>query len=387
MAKLLKLRGGTTTQHGSFTGADREVTVDTDKETLVVHNGSTAGGFPLIRNVVEDATPQLGGNLDVSTHGLVSTTNRNIAITPNGSGKVILDGLSHPTADGSASQFLQTNGSGVLSFATVDTTTKLDDLALGDAASTLATSAGNITIDAQGSDTDIIFKGTDGASDITALTLDMSDAGKAIFTGSATIAGTLGATGLTTLGNNLVIPNGGNIGSAGDTDAIAIATNGVVTFSQTPIGAGGGKVLQVVQGGRTSAVGKSGMAYGDVGVSVAITPAATSSKVLVNVTGAVGTSNASGHGAIRLFRGSTAIDLGTGGSSSIDGLNGNCSAFGQGLNLQMFSLTFLDSPSTSSAVTYKIQLSGFHWTSYLGRFGGGTSIAIPTRITCTEIGT
>ena len=48
MAKLLKLRGGTTSQHSSFTGAEREVTVDTDKETLVVHDGSTAGGFPLL---------------------------------------------------------------------------------------------------------------------------------------------------------------------------------------------------------------------------------------------------------------------------------------------------------------------------------------------------
>ena len=47
----------------------------------------------------------------------------------------------------------------------------LDDIATGDAAATLATSAGNITIDAQGSDTDIIFKGTDGASDTTFLTL------------------------------------------------------------------------------------------------------------------------------------------------------------------------------------------------------------------------
>jgi len=44
MAKLLKLRRGTTSQHGSFTGAEGEVTVDTDKETLVVHDGSTAGG-------------------------------------------------------------------------------------------------------------------------------------------------------------------------------------------------------------------------------------------------------------------------------------------------------------------------------------------------------
>ena len=49
MAKLLKLRRGTTTQHGSFTGAEGEVTVDTDKESLVVHNGSNAGGYPLAR--------------------------------------------------------------------------------------------------------------------------------------------------------------------------------------------------------------------------------------------------------------------------------------------------------------------------------------------------
>ena len=49
MAKLLKLRRGTTSQHSSFTGAEGEVTVDTDKETLVVHNGSSAAGFPLAR--------------------------------------------------------------------------------------------------------------------------------------------------------------------------------------------------------------------------------------------------------------------------------------------------------------------------------------------------
>lgn len=47
MSKLLQLRGGTTTEHASFTGAVREVTVDTTKDTLVVHDGSTAGGFPL----------------------------------------------------------------------------------------------------------------------------------------------------------------------------------------------------------------------------------------------------------------------------------------------------------------------------------------------------
>ena len=50
----------------------------------------------------------------------------------------------------------------------------------GDAAVNIATTTGNVTLDAQGSDTDIIFKGTDNTTDITALTLDMSDNGKVI---------------------------------------------------------------------------------------------------------------------------------------------------------------------------------------------------------------
>ena len=45
-----------------------------------------------ISNVVEDSTPQLGGDLDVNGNDLVSTSNANISLLPNGSGKVILDG-------------------------------------------------------------------------------------------------------------------------------------------------------------------------------------------------------------------------------------------------------------------------------------------------------
>ncbi len=47
MAVEVKRRRGTTAQHASFTGALGEVTVDTDKKTVVVHDGATAGGFPL----------------------------------------------------------------------------------------------------------------------------------------------------------------------------------------------------------------------------------------------------------------------------------------------------------------------------------------------------
>ena len=128
MAKRLQHRGGTTSQHSSFTGAVREVTVDTDKDTLVVHDGATAGGIPLAKSselssidtdLLNDTTPQLGGNLDVNGNSIVSVSNGNISITPDGTGKVIVDGLSHPTADGTNGQAITTDGAGNLSFSDV----------------------------------------------------------------------------------------------------------------------------------------------------------------------------------------------------------------------------------------------------------------------------
>ena len=59
-------------------------------------------------------------NLDLDGNSITSTnSNGDINITPNGTGSVVIDGLSHPTADGTNGQFLQTDGSGQLSFATV----------------------------------------------------------------------------------------------------------------------------------------------------------------------------------------------------------------------------------------------------------------------------
>ena len=63
MAKLLKLRRGTTSQHSSFTGAEGEVTVDTTKDTLVVHDGSTAGGVPLAKEAGNIATATEATNI------------------------------------------------------------------------------------------------------------------------------------------------------------------------------------------------------------------------------------------------------------------------------------------------------------------------------------
>jgi len=90
-----------------------------------------------------------------------------------------------------------------------------DDITIGDALVEIATTVGNITLDAQATDTDIIFKGTDGGVDTTFLTLDGSEAGKAIFNADVTIDGTITstATGTPTLtsASNINIPVGGSI--------------------------------------------------------------------------------------------------------------------------------------------------------------------------------
>ena len=108
-----------------------DVVADASTDTLTIAAGTgmtittTAGtdtvtfATSAITSVAADTSPQLGGNLDVNGNSIVSASNGNISITPNGSGKIILDGLSFPTSDGSADQVLKTDGSGNLSFATV----------------------------------------------------------------------------------------------------------------------------------------------------------------------------------------------------------------------------------------------------------------------------
>lgn len=116
----------------------------------------SGGGGSGISNVSEDSTPQLGGDLDVNGNAIVSASNGNIAITPNGSGAIVLDGLSWPTSDGSANQVLKTDGSGALSWATQSggsggASESSDSYTLGYAAlnaSSSATISGAVTVPA-----------------------------------------------------------------------------------------------------------------------------------------------------------------------------------------------------------------------------------------------
>ena len=171
-------------------GGDNEITLTHVHDTGLLLEDS--GGSPTLQ--FHDA------NESVSSDG------SNLILTSGGTAFTL------PSSDGSSGQALGTNGSGTLSF--VNVASAADDLTAGDAAVTLTTTSGNITIDAQGNDTDIILKGTDGSSDTTFLTIDGSEAGEATFNAG------------------IVIADAGTIGSASDKDAIAIGSDGDVTLTQ-----------------------------------------------------------------------------------------------------------------------------------------------------------
>ena len=83
--------------------------------------GSTNLYFTQARaDIVNDTTPQLGGNLVVNNKTITSTNSGNIVIQPDGTGKVVISGINYPTADGNLDQVLATNGSGQLAFTSVN---------------------------------------------------------------------------------------------------------------------------------------------------------------------------------------------------------------------------------------------------------------------------
>jgi hypothetical protein len=97
MATQVQWRGGSTAEHATFTGAAREVTVDTQKQTLVLHDGSTAGGRPLLREDGSNAalslgsagTPSLKFTGDPNT-GIYSPGADQVAVATNGTGRLFV---------------------------------------------------------------------------------------------------------------------------------------------------------------------------------------------------------------------------------------------------------------------------------------------------------
>ena len=124
-----------------------------------------------------------------------------------------------------------------------------------------------------------------------------------------------------------------------------------------------GNILQVVQAVKTDTATTSSSTFADVsGLSVSITPASASNKILVSCNLYVGGASNSFQG-FKVFRDSTAIGLGTAATGNQTNVsfatvvtNASSSAFG----LHNGTFEFLDSPSSTSSLTYKIQFASLY---------------------------
>jgi len=165
----------------------------------------------------------------------------------------------------------------------------------------------------------------------------------------------------------------------GATTSTAVDVSGVTNLKLPA-----GHVLQVLQGEVLTQITNSSSSYGDV-VTQAITPKFSSSKILIQCSG-VGNSQSSNALYFKLFRGSTEIGSGTGGGYyNVIGAITNGTPSVPGFDVKGFSIQFLDSPSTTSATTYKLMAAAVNGTAKIGGRQSNTDIAVPSRITLMEI--
>jgi hypothetical protein len=148
--------------------------------------------------------------------------------------------------------------------------------------------------------------------------------------------------------------------TANDTPArLAVGTNGQVLTADSTAGTGlkwaaGGKVLQVVQDTLTSAYTNSTGTYSDVGLTVSITPSSASSKIMIFVgmpyvytSNTIATNN--NYSAVKLLRDATQLQ------TTDFGFEGAAASAAATTFYTAISYSYLDSPATTSSLTYKIQ--------------------------------
>jgi len=251
MAKLLKLRRGSTSQHGSFTGAEGEVTVDTTKDVLVVHDGSTAGGHPMAAQDMDNvpAGSILGTQLEnsgvtagqygsssaipivtVDAQGLVtaaSTTAIDSTTIANGTSNVAVANNGNITATRSGTARLVVDNAGVDITGTLDVSA--NSAIFGDL--TISSATPKIFLTDNNNNPDFVVKNQNGAFTVQDTT-NSSDRLVINSSGAVSIGGNLSVSGGSNSFGNTTINGGGGAGGV----ALTVDYNGTDVFKVNNVG-------------------------------------------------------------------------------------------------------------------------------------------------------
>jgi hypothetical protein len=149
-------------------------------------------------------------------------------------------------------------------------------------------------------------------------------------------------------GSAIPSPVEGMVTYLNDADRLEVYTN-----AWKPVGS----VLQVVSTAKTDTFTTTSASYTAVtGLSASITPSSTSSKILVVAQVSVGLENAgTGWGHFRLSGGNTSAYVGDASGSRVQSVFGGNSQSNLTRDLHGMSIVYLDSPATTSAVTYQVE--------------------------------
>ena len=120
-----------------------------------------------------------------------------------------------------------------------------------------------------------------------------------------------------------------------------IKTNAITTVAGKPILNSTGSILQVVQTTSTTASSTTSGSFVATSLSSTITPSSSSNKILVIITGGIQNNTANGGIYAALFK-----------NGSILWTDGKLQQFSTGNNVSALSISYLDSPATTSSITY-----------------------------------
>lgn len=253
MTTSVQRRRGTTAQHSTFTGLEGEITIDTTKDTAVIHDGTTVGGFPLAKENLANANPS---NLTALTGASTAADDLFVVYdtSSNALKKITREELNNAMEQDAFANITIGGGSinGTAIGASTASTGNFSTLSIGGTAITSTATELNLLDGVTATTTEINY--IDGVTSSIQTQLD----GKAPLA-SPSFTGTLAAAGLNVTGNGILGTNSSN----------TLQINSTTTFDLKPtITAGTANQVQYLDSSKVLS-GSSNMTFDGTSLSLA----------------------------------------------------------------------------------------------------------------------